>query len=84
MQLPDSEGEATVSAVNAKEDHGDILRRAAGGSRRCGGTEVCVALVQRQRMVLTAGELLSLQNPAIKYLEDDVEKINKKGMSLLT
>lgn len=31
VQLLDSEGEATVRAVDAEEDHGNILRGAAGG-----------------------------------------------------
>lgn len=75
MQLFDGEREATVGVVNAKEDHGDILRGAAGGPRRGGGAVVRVALVRRQRMVLTAGKLLSLQNPAVEYLKHSVEGI---------
>lgn len=45
VQLFDGEGKASVEAVNAVEDHGDILGGAAGGSRSCGGAVVCVALV---------------------------------------
>lgn len=71
MLLFDSECEATVRAVNAEEDHGDVLRRAACGSCCCGGAVVCVALVQREQVVLTAGELLSLQNPAVKHLLEE-------------
>lgn len=68
MQLLDGEGEAAVGAVNAEEDHGDVLRGAAGGPGALGGAVVGVALVERQRMVLPAGELLPLQNPAVKDL----------------
>lgn len=71
MQLLDGEGEATVGAVNAEEDHGDVLRGAAGGPGTLGGAVVGVALVERQRMVLPAGELLPLQNPAVKYLPEE-------------
>ena len=70
VQLFDGEGEATVSAVEAEEDHGDVLRGAAGGSCCRGGAVVCVALVERQLVVLLAGELLSLQDPAIKHLSE--------------
>lgn len=45
VQLFDSKGKASVEAVNAVKDHGDILRGAAGSSRSCGGAVVCVALV---------------------------------------
>lgn len=45
MQLFDGEGEATVRALDAEEDHGDILRGAAGGSWSRGGAVVSVALV---------------------------------------
>lgn len=58
MQLLDGKGEATVGAVNAEEDHGNVLRGAAGGSGALGGAVVRVTLVERQRMVLPAGELL--------------------------
>lgn len=71
VQLFDSEGEAAVRAVNAEEDHGDVLRRAADGSRCCGGAVVCVALVERERVVLPARELLSFENPAVKHLQEE-------------
>lgn len=68
MQLFDCKGEATLRAVNAEEDHGDVLRGAAAGSWHWRGAVVCVALVQRELVVSTTGELLTLQNPAIKHL----------------
>lgn len=71
-QLFDGEGEAAVRAVDAEEDHGDVLRGAAGGSScSWGGAVVCVALVQRELVVLPTGELFSLQNPAIKHLQEE-------------
>lgn len=76
VQLFDSEGEAAVVAVDAKEDHGDVLRGAAGGSRRRRGAVVRVALVHRELVVLTAGELLSLQDPAVKHLEEEMLYFN--------
>jgi len=46
VQLSDGEGEAAVGASDAKEDHGHVLRGAAGGPPRCGGGAVVrVALV---------------------------------------
>lgn len=45
MQLLHGKGEATVRAVNAEEDHGDVLRGAAGGPGALGGAVVGVALV---------------------------------------
>lgn len=71
MQLLDDEGEAAVWAVHAEEDHGDVLRGAAGGPSALGGAVVRVALVERQRVVLPAGELLPLENPAVKYLREE-------------
>lgn len=71
MQLLDDQGEAAVGAVHAEEDHGHVLRRAAGGPGALGGAVVRVALVERQRMVLPAGELLALQDPAVKYLAEE-------------
>lgn len=72
VQLFDGEGEAAVGALDAEEDHGDVLRGAAGGSS-CSwrGAVVCVALVQRELVVLPTGELLSLQNPAVKHLQEE-------------
>lgn len=71
VQLLDDEGEAAVGAVHAEEDHGDVLRGAAGGPGALGGAVVRVALVERQRVVLPAGELLPLENPAVKYLREE-------------
>lgn len=45
VQLFDSEGEAAVGAVDAEEDHGDVLGGAAGGSWCRGRAVVRVALV---------------------------------------
>lgn len=73
VQFFDREGEAAVGALNAEEDHGDVLRGAAGGSWGCGGAVVCVALVHGKLVVLAAGELLSLQKPAIKDLQTETE-----------
>lgn len=68
MQLLDDESEAAVGAVHTEEDRGDVLRGAAGA---LGGAVVRVALVEGQRMVLPAGELLPLENPAVKYLGEE-------------
>lgn len=80
MQLLDDEGEAAVGAVHAEEDHGDVLRGAAGGPGALGGAVVRVALVERQRMVLPAGELLPLENPAVKYLPEEYMLCFSSGM----
>lgn len=79
VQLLDGEGEAAVGAVNAEEDHGDVLRGAAGGPGALGGAVVGVALVERQRMVLPAGELLPLQNPAVKDLAGECLQLRFYG-----
>lgn len=79
MQLLHGEGEATVRAVDAEEDHGDVLRGAAGGPGALGGAVVGVALVERQRMVLPAGELLPLQNPAVKDLPGGMFAVDVMG-----
>lgn len=68
VQLFDCKGEATLRAVNAEEDHSNVLRGAAAGSWHWRGAVVCVALVQRELVVSTAGELFTFQNPAIKHL----------------
>lgn len=69
--LPDGEREAAAGAVDAEEDHGDVLRGAHASPRRAGVAVVHVALVQRQRVVLGAGELLSLHHPAVEHLHRD-------------
>lgn len=84
MKLLDGEGEAAAGAVNAEEDHGDVLRGAAGGPGALGGAVVGVALVERQRMVLPAGELLPLQNPAVKDLPGECLQILWENMTGLT
>lgn len=66
--LLDGECEASVGTVNAEEDHGDVLTGTAGNPWCVGGAVVCVALLQGQWVVLGAGEHVSLQDPAIKYL----------------
>lgn len=81
MQLLDDEGETAVGAVHAEEDHGDVLRGAAGGPGACGGAVVRVALVEREWMVLPAGELLPLENPAVKYLREECMQCFSSGMS---
>lgn len=60
VELLDGQGEAAVGALDAEEDHGDILGGATGGSGSSGGAVVGVALVHGQLVVLPAGELLSL------------------------
>lgn len=67
VELLDSQGEAAVRALDAEEDHGDVLGGATGGGSR-GGAVVGVALVHWQLVVLPAGELLPLQDPAVKRL----------------
>ena len=67
--LLDSEGEATVGAVNAEEDHGYVLGGQDGASRCAGGAVVSVALAEGQWVVLAARELLSLQDPTVEYLQ---------------
>lgn len=84
MQLLDDEGETAVGAVHAEEDHGDVLRGAAGGPGARGGAVVRVALVERQRMVLPAGELLPLENPAVKYLREECMQCFSSGTSFST
>lgn len=69
--LPDGEREAAAGAVDAEEHHGDVLRGAHAPPRRAGVAVVHVALVQRQRVVLGAGELLSLHHPAVEHLHRD-------------
>lgn len=86
VELPDSQGEAAVGALDAEEDHGDILGGASGGGGSSGGGAVVgVALVHRQLVVQPAGELLSLQNPAVKHLpeEEDVKKVEFKQLVCL-
>lgn len=76
MQLLDGKGEACVGAVNAEEDHGNVLRGEGGGCGALGGAVVRVTLVEGQRMVLPAGELLPLQNPAVKNLRDGMSAVD--------
>lgn len=68
--LPDGEREAAASTVDAEEDHGNILGGAHGAARHAGVAVVHVALAQRQRVVLAAGELLPLHHPAVKHLHE--------------
>lgn len=74
MQFFESEAEAAVRAVDAKEDHGNVLRGPGGDRLRCGGAIVRVALVWKKRVIIAAGELLSLQNPAVKNLQEKHER----------
>lgn len=68
--LPDGEREAAASAVDAEEDHGNILGGAHGAAWHAGVAIVHVALAQRQWVVLAAGELLPLHHPAVKHLHE--------------
>ncbi len=65
----DCEREAAACVVNAKEDHGHVLRGAHASPRRSRVAEVHVAFVQRQRVILGAGELLAFHHPAVKHLQ---------------
>lgn len=62
--------EAASWLVESEEQHGDILRWPCDWSRRSGFAVIGIALVERKKMVLCAGKLLALHNPAIKYLEE--------------
>lgn len=62
------DGESAPSTVYAEEDHGHVLRGAyhtPGGASRA---VVYVALIERVRVVLGTGKLLSFKDPAVKYL----------------
>lgn len=83
MQLLYDEGEAAAGAVHAEEEHGHVLRGAAAGPGALGGAVVRVALVERQRVVLPAGELLPLQNPAVKYLGEENRQCFSSEMRFL-
>lgn len=83
MQLLHNEGEAAAGAVHAEEEHGHVLRGAAAGPGALGGAVVRVALVERQWVVLPAGELLPLQNPAVKYLGEENRQCFSSGMRFL-
>lgn len=67
--FPDCQGKAAASVVNAEEDHGHVLRGAHASLQGSGVAVIHIALVQRQRVVLGAGELLSFHHPAIKHLD---------------
>jgi len=69
--LPDRQGEAAAGVVDAEEDHGHVLGGAHASPQRARVAVVHVALVQRQRVVLGAGELLSLHHPAVEHLSRD-------------
>lgn len=66
--FPDSEGEAAASIVNAEEDHSHVLRGAHSSPQWSRVTVIHIALVQRQRVILRAGELFSFHHPAVKHL----------------
>lgn len=65
---PDGQGEAAAGAVDAEEDHGHVLRGAHASPRRSRVAVIHVALVQGQRVILRAGELVPLHHPAVKHL----------------
>lgn len=74
--LPDGQGEAAAGVVHAEKDHGHVLRGAHAPPQRPRVTVIHVALVQRQRMILGAGELLSFHHPAIKHLHRTANNIS--------
>lgn len=66
--FPDYQGKAAACVVNAEEDHGHVLRGAHASPQGSWVAVIHIALVQGQRVVLGAGELLSFHHPAIKHL----------------
>lgn len=72
--LPDGQGETAAGVVDAEKDHGHILRGAHASPQRARVTVIHVTLVQRQRVILGAGERLSFHHPAIKHLHGTVKK----------
>lgn len=66
--------EAASWLMESEEQHGDILRWPCDWSRHSGFAVIRITLVQRKKMVLCAGKLLALHNPAIKYLQDKKKK----------
>lgn len=68
--------EAAPGLVESEEQHGDILRRPYNWSSHSSLAVIRVTLVQRKRMVLCAGKLLTLHHPAIKYLKDKKVALN--------
>lgn len=72
--LPDGKGETAAGVVDAEKDHGHVLRGAHASPQGARVAVIHVALVQRQRVVLGAGELLSLHHPAIKHLHGTIER----------
>lgn len=73
--LPDGQGESAARVVDAEKDHGHVLRGAHAAPQRPRVAVIHVALVQGQRMILGAWELLSFHYPAIKHLHRTAEKI---------
>lgn len=56
--------------MDPEEDHGHILGGSDAPSAETTLTEIYVPLTRGERMILGAGELLSLENPTIKYLQE--------------
>lgn len=75
--LPDGQGERAARVVDAEKDHGHVLRGAHASPQRPRVTVIHVALVQGQRMILGAWELLSFHYPAIKHLHRTAENSNR-------
>ena len=66
--FPDCQGEAAAGVVNAEEHHGHVLRGAHASLQGSRVAVIHVALVQRQQVILGAGELLSFHHPAVEHL----------------
>lgn len=56
--------------TNPEEDHGHILGGSDAPSAKTTVTEIYVPLSCGERMILGTGELLPLENPTIKYLQE--------------
>lgn len=54
--------------MDPEEDHGHVLGGSDAPSAKTTLTEVCVPLGCGERVILGTGELLPLENPAIKDL----------------
>lgn len=56
--------------MDPEEDHGHILGRSDAPSAKTTLTKIYVPLGCGDRMILGTGELLPLENPTIKYLQE--------------
>lgn len=78
-ELSHGDGEGAAGVVNPEEDHGHVLGRAHTSPQRSRVAVIHVALVERQRVILGAGELLSLHHPAVKHLHRLDREIQSAG-----